>query len=1470
MARVRYGWRRFWCLPTASVALTPEGFLTDPEDSSLLPVSANPAAMPFDGIDEIPCLALLGEPGMGKSAEIANQAIQQRSRGDAVLAFHLRDYQSDLMLRHDIFEHPDFRSWAVGDGLLTLFLDGLDEGLLSIKQLATLLPAQLGRFPVDRLRLRIACRTAEWPSALDLALRELWGEERVGVYELLPLRLEDVAAVAQARAPRSDQQFLSEVTQQGLGPLAAKPVTLDLLLNLYMRQGGFPSTQADLYLRGCELLCEETDPGRLAAGRTGALDSRHRLAVAGRVAAVTVIGGRAAVWTAPDRGDVPNSDITIRALSGGNERAENAVFAVGESEIREVLGTGLFSSRGEGRLGWAHQTYAEFLAAWYLVANGVPIDRMLEQLLHEDGRVVPQLHEVAARVASLEPEFFRALLNADPLVLLRGDVANAAEQDRADLVATLLEAFDDGTLLDRDWGLRQFYRKLAHPGLAAQLRPYIIEPSCNPVARRAAADIAEACACSELQGELTLVALDDAETILLRMNAALAIARIGDAATRARLCSLATNSIPQDSDDELKGAALTAVWPDILPVEEMFAALTPPKNASLFGNYEAFLARHVASRLRIDDLTTALRWVERQPDRDSVPFGFRRVMDGIIERAWDHLDAPGVLPAFAAAALARLGQDEPIAGDTTNHAFRVALAADDDKRRRVLDAAVPLLTSPDRDWVRLVYPPTPLALAHDLAWMLDRLRAPVPEAVQRIWSLLIARVFAAYEWTAERVNAVLTACDEFPALAAELSWLVTPVTLGSPEAIRQKEVYEIQHGDRRQKRPLLQPSPAERVVAQLDRIESGDLDAWWQLNRDLTLEPDSTRYGSDFKTSLTITPGWRAADEVTRARIMAAAKRYVTEYEPDTSVWLGKNVLHYPSAAGYRALRLVLEEEPGYLTSIDGGCWTRWAPIVLGFPVFTADEEDGEEVQRGLVALAYRHAPDEILQTLVVLLHQQNAAREDVSILGKIAECWDGRLAAVLLSAAKDPAFTPRSQAALLEELLDHGSTEARHLAEILVSEAPVDQEAEERRFFSARLLLMHTADVGWSTVWPALQGDPAFGRRLIEAIAYADDRHTGHVATQLAEEQLAALYRWLVREYPPAEDPGFDASAEFTSMTPRTNVALWRDGLVGALKVRGTQEACTALEGLVNELPELEWLKWTLDEARAILRQETWLPARPEEIVRLAEEGRQQFDRERSASETVPWGGVTRRAIILTALPVEYQAVRHQLQNIREETHDQGTVYEIGTFSAGDRNWQVLIAEIGAGNTSAALEAERAITHFAPVIALFVGVAGGVKDVALGDVVVSTKIYGYEAGKDRANEFAPRPDVGESSYRLVQRARAEARKGDWRQRIAGEAAEVAPNALVGPIAAGEKVIGSARSVTATFLRRNYGDTLAVEMEGRGFLAAAHANASVAAIVIRGVSDLLSGKTQADRAGWQDRAARHASAFALEMLAKFE
>jgi nucleoside phosphorylase len=234
---------------------------------------------------------------------------------------------------------------------------------------------------------------------------------------------------------------------------------------------------------------------------------------------------------------------------------------------------------------------------------------------------------------------------------------------------------------------------------------------------------------------------------------------------------------------------------------------------------------------------------------------------------------------------------------------------------------------------------------------------------------------------------------------------------------------------------------------------------------------------------------------------------------------------------------------------------------------------------------------------------------------------------------------------------------------------------------------------------------------------------------------------------------------------------------------------------------------------------------------------------------------------VIITALEVETRAVLRQLGK-----HTIETVSGTGFFRGRFDRWDVAVVEAGPGNATAAAIAVRAIQHYNPDAALFVGVAGGIKDVAIGDVVVATKVYGYESGKDIAKDFQTRPDVQNTAHELEQRARVIRQQDDWKKRLDPGIKHDNTAIFVAPIAAGEKVVASKKAATARLIREHYSDAVAVEMEGSGFLKGVHISHPTQGCVIRGISDLLSGKANADKAGSQQRAADAASVAAFEIL----
>lgn len=1201
MPSQRYNWKRFWCPRTGRINLSNGGYLLDP-DSELGHIH-NSDVVPFDSITQIPSLVLLGEPGIGKtqSMQAQREVIEKRveKEGNQLIWRDLRSYSSEDRLVRDLFKNERFISWVKGTHLIHLFLDSLDECLLRINTLAALLVDELRKYPVERLILRIVCRTAEWPLTLEEGLKRLWGEDKVGVYELTPLRRKDVLEAAKANN-LDPRVFLAEIDRMKAVPLAFKPITLSFLLNIYRRTSQFPSTQAKLYLGGCRLLCEETSENRRSAGLTGNFTTQKRMAAAARIAAVTMFANRYAVWVGVDQGDVPEEDTTVQELCGESDSIEGTQSRVTEGAIKETLSTGLFSSRGPNRMGWAHQTYAEFLSAHYLVQHQMTLTQMMSLIVHPgdpQGKLVPQLHEVAAWLAGMKSGVFQKIMETDPEVLLQSDMASADEKSRAALVETLLRLYNEEKLLDHTLGTYEQYRKLTFPGLAERLRSYICDETKGSTVRRVAMRIAEACELQVLQNDLAHIALDRSQSLSVRTSAVRVINHIGDDETKAKLKPLATGEAGDDPDDELKGYGLQAVWPVHMAAKGLFAVLVHPKRKDFFGAYWLFLSYNLVPHLQSADLPIALEWVEKQESRHKLPHPFKELVDAIMLRGWGQLQRLSVLKAFARAVLSRLQHHDEIVRDRLDPPFSTVLRADDDKRRQVLEVMLPMIRDPKKDSLWLVYSKTPIVLNKDIPWMIKRLEASVSEQTQRAWAQLIAGVF---DWREPKyLDTVLTASENNRILNEALARFLKPIELNSPEARRIKKHYlETQEWQKRhQNRPLLVPSLTERIILLLDQFESGDLAAWWRLNREMTLEPNGIHYGNELESDLTVLPGWKTADATIKARIVKAAKRYVLEQDPETCKWLGTDIIARPAFAGYRALRLLLKEASGFVSTIPAEVWKKWAPIILAYPISSGAE--GEEPHHNLVGLAYQHAPTEIIETLIVLIDKENREHDSVFITRKVEHCWDDRLANALLIKAKDEKLKPECMGCVLSDLLDHKIDEARVFAESLIAlPSALSGKKRSRAIVTARVLMTHAQGAGWSTVWPAIQRDTEFGREVITTVAHGLDRNATSIAKQLTEDQLADLYIWLVQQYPYAEDPGHEGMHFIGS---RESVADFRNSILHHLERRGTNKSCDAIRRIGSEFPGERYLRWTLFEAQNITRRRTWVPPRPGDILRMA-----------------------------------------------------------------------------------------------------------------------------------------------------------------------------------------------------------------------------------------------------------------------------
>ena len=155
-----------------------DGFLLDPESETARYFTTD--AKPFSSISCVPCLVLLGDPGLGKSHELRaeyNRVREAGGRDDVALRFELRDFTSEDRLEKRLFGCSEMLDWFQSNKRLHLFLDGFDEGLLRVDTISRILVSGFSSLPRTRLDLRIASRPLEWQVTFENDLKRLWDKD---------------------------------------------------------------------------------------------------------------------------------------------------------------------------------------------------------------------------------------------------------------------------------------------------------------------------------------------------------------------------------------------------------------------------------------------------------------------------------------------------------------------------------------------------------------------------------------------------------------------------------------------------------------------------------------------------------------------------------------------------------------------------------------------------------------------------------------------------------------------------------------------------------------------------------------------------------------------------------------------------------------------------------------------------------------------------------------------------------------------------------------------------------------------------------------------------------------------------------------------------------------------------------------------------------------------------------------------
>lgn len=1196
MSTPAYNWTRFFCTRQSKLNFSDNGFLYDPESDYGKII--NPDAKKFDEIIDYPCLLLIGEPGIGKSFILSqgceNIKAQIEPEGHFVEGLDLRGYSSEDRLYRELFETQRFRDWLSGSNELHLFLDSFDECLIHLRTLTPLLTDKIKHLPIDRLKLRIACRTSELPTLLETELIRIWGENNVGIYELAPLRKKDVIESLNAHGLDADE-VLSEIIERNAVPFASNPVTLSFFIDLLRNEGALPTSAFDLFYQGCKCLCSEPNENIRGVTRNDRLSSDEILIIASRIAALTLLANKDTIsYTRLDT-HLEESEIHLNQLISGIEHFHNNDISIDRTSILNSFNTPLFNSRGQEKIGWAHYSYSEFLTAYYFKHNSVPTKQILSMIIHPDEserRVVPQLHGLAIWLSLISSEILDEIIDIEPELILKGSFNTLEDDLKEKIVRQLLQKIEAGTITNGLINYIRHFNKLRFPRMPDVLREYIFNPEKSPEIRTISILIAEFCNLTELEPELLDLIHNNERDYELRKHAALFISEIGTEEAKETLVQFARGETGLDPELELLGIGLKIAWPQFISADELFSFLPPPRSDPIGGYYHRFLSSYLVPHLDIGSLPLALDWVSSLYESDSIPFFFERLADKIMTRALNDLDNSVVLEHFALSAWVRLSHYKPITSEGFNMPVPKPLIVDTNLRHNLIIMMSQSQQTYNRYVYRLVRSETPLVFPEDIEWLIEQLNQSESTERKEFWADLIR--FSYVKDDVHHFNLIYYAVQENPEISEKFLWLLGPIELDSEVANQMREYYENEQRIRLNQQPsIVSPSPYEASIKKLVEIENGNITAWIDLNRFMLFELNGRTTLSTFDYDLTIFPVWQIMNEEEKQRVSLAAEQYLIHGEPRTSEWLGSYTCLYSDLAGFRALHLLLNLRRNFLDEISEDIIHKWASIVIASP----DSPRGTfETRRAMVKKVFQIAPNQIIEALSSLIDYENE-RNSIYSLNYVHGINESSLNSMLLRKIVEIDFRPECIGKIIRFLLKNQYPPVEEYTQSLICQDEPSEDLDRKKRIIAAVNYVNFSSRGWAYCWPIVQSDTNFGRKIIEAIATS--HYDNDFWRMIPLEQTYDLLQWIMEQYPLEDDPDHPSGVIYSS-GPRDAIVRLRSRIIDYVKNHGSIKSSQLLNRLASEFQQYPRLRTIASEASVIMRHQTWIPPTPETILRV------------------------------------------------------------------------------------------------------------------------------------------------------------------------------------------------------------------------------------------------------------------------------
>lgn len=927
------------------------------------------------------------------------------------------------------------------------------------------------------------------------------------------------------------------------------------------------------------------------------MSAERRLIIAARIASIMAFCNKTSILiegtTSHDRNILHISEVGESVM-----KSQVGDFNFTREHVKETITqTSIFNSRGSNLFGFSHFAISEYLAAKYLIWNMLPTEKLKSLTTistDSECKTIPQIKNTTAWLSTLSKDFFLLSVKNDPQNILIGDIGNMEDELKFKLVEALIKQLDKQLINDADWSLSSHYRKLKHPLLHEQLNPIISNKHAYYLTRRVSISIAGACTVYDSINALQKVVFDEMDNIHIRTSAASALAAYGLPEILKILKPLAIKYQRSDTDDGLKGIALSALWPNYLSSKELFSSITIPRRENFTGSYAMFLY-HLYNNFQSEYVEDGLYWLSTfNINNREIQYKFERLVNLILYQAWNNIAKISNLEVFSKVIAKRLLNHEnifPLSNDYKAQPYKYNI--DVDNRFKIVRL---LLKRIEPDKVHLLTNIGNHELVNDNEFVVvfNLFLAEDDLEMKNNWAELLKYLFI---WNVTNISLIAENIDKYTELEKAFGSRFKTIELDSEEAVNQKVIFdenlkrEKEREKRRNKRNTKKVDVQQILKSDLKHFEETNDNKWWyKLFLNLTLEDNGYYKEDEHKAIVEELSGWQYIDEDIEKRFIKSGKNYILNFSENSKKWLGKDIMYRPAISGYKTLLYLLKKDPQFISNLEPEHWQNWMYIMLTYLEPYSSGEDKTYLE--LLNQAYENAPNYFLIAFEkVALLQCKEESASFNVIEKVNLFFDKKIESVLLKILQKHDLNIAAKSYLLGVLLERNNI----VAYKITKEIALQKDSSSEILAITSVFINYCTTKDWEIIKNKITTNVQFGKELF--LSYPEQRQYNSnkpLYARLTEIQLAELYIWLANHFPKEKYP--DTSGLHK---PDKNGYVWqiRASLISSLELKGSAASIEALKYISTKVSNVDF-SYNRILANASYRKNNWNPLEAKELI--------------------------------------------------------------------------------------------------------------------------------------------------------------------------------------------------------------------------------------------------------------------------------